>query len=45
MVKSACLLDYAGAAEGLGAATGYRLSRRCLALPQELGAEKVGVIR
>ncbi len=43
--KSACLLDYAGAAEGLGAATGYRPSRRCLALPQELGAERVGVIR
>jgi hypothetical protein len=31
MGKSACLLDYAGAAEGLGAATGYRPSRRCLA--------------
>ena len=30
MGKSACLLDYAGAAEGLGAATGYRPSRRCL---------------
>jgi hypothetical protein len=45
MGKSACLLDYAGAAEGLGAATGYRPLRRCLALPQELGAERVGVIR
>ena len=45
MGKSACLFDYAGAAEGLGAATGYRPSRRRLALPQELGAERVGVIR